>query len=347
MRSSHLTRPALAAVALIGLVGALTGTPVSAAPVPTGQVFAVNPVQSSGNENLTDHKDAATAELAEQYVTVPLTDLDSSGYLRGKWANVRGTTGDLAKISSTGTFVYDRHDDRFEQVMAYYWVTEAQHYLQSLGFGGANGDLRPVNAESQDIRLNQYGVDNSFSWDKKDLLRFGKGGVDDAEDAEVIVHEYGHAVHDAQVPGFGSSEEAGSIGEAFGDYLSVSVGLWASTQNGWVPKTSAACVADWDSVSYTSTVPHCLRRVDGNKTIADVEGEVHADGEIWSRALWDIRTALGDFKATRIIINAQFSFKADTTFAAAAATTVKTARDMYGPAAATSVTNAFQARDIL
>ena len=143
--------------------------------------------------------------------------------------------------------------------------------------------------------------------------------MDDAEDAEVIVHEYGHAVHDAQVPGFGSSEEAGSIGEAFGDYLAVSVGLWAAAQNGWAVQTPPACVADWDSVSYTSTVPHCLRRVDGTKTVADVEGEVHADGEIWSRALWDIRTALGDTVANRIIINAQFSFKADTSFAAAAA----------------------------
>ncbi len=27
-----------------------------------------------------------------------------------------------------------------------------------------------MNAESQDVRINQYGVDNSFSWDKKDLL---------------------------------------------------------------------------------------------------------------------------------------------------------------------------------
>jgi len=232
--------------------------------------------------------------------------------------------------------------------MAYYWVTEAQHYLQSLGFGGANGDLRPVNAESQDIRLNQYGVDNSFSWDKKDLLRFGKGGVDDAEDAEVIVHEYGHAVHDSQVPGFGSSEEAGSIGEAFGDYLSVSVGLWASAQNGWVPKTPPACVADWDSISYTSEVPHCLRRLDaGLHYPADKTGEVHHDGTIWSQALWDIRTALGDTEANRIIINAQFSFKADTSFAAAATTTVNTAKSMYGQPAADAVTAAFHARGIL
>jgi len=67
--------------------------------------------------------------------------------------------------------------------------------------------------------INQWGVDNSYSWDKKDLLRFGKGGVDDAEDAEVILHEYGHAMMDSQmIPfGFGTSVEALSIGEGFAD----------------------------------------------------------------------------------------------------------------------------------
>ena len=49
----------------------------------------------------------------------------------------------------------------------------------------------------------------------------------------MIVHEYGHAVHAAQVPGFGTSEEAGSIGEAFGDYLACRVGLAADKQYGW------------------------------------------------------------------------------------------------------------------
>ena len=38
--------------------------------------------------------------------------------------------------------------------MAYYWVTQAQLYIQRLGFGSTR---RPVNAESQDIRINQYG----------------------------------------------------------------------------------------------------------------------------------------------------------------------------------------------
>jgi hypothetical protein len=68
------------------------------------------------------------------------------------------------------------------------------------------------------------------------------GGVDDAEDAEVIVHEYGHSVQDRQVTGFGTSLEAGSIGEGFSDYLAVEVTSWRS---GAPTKAPEACVADW------------------------------------------------------------------------------------------------------
>ncbi|MFD0435108.1 M4 family metallopeptidase, partial [Streptomyces chartreusis] len=106
-----------------------------------------------------------------------------------------------------------------------------------------------------------------------------------------------------------------------------------------------ACVADWDSVTY-SNAPHCLRRIDSDKTYADRIGEVHADGEIWSRALLDIRTALGPRIADRIIVNAQFGFSPDTSFTAAAQTTVATAQKMYGKGAANAVRAAFQARAI-
>src|SRR6185437_6140075 len=100
----------------------------------------------------------------------------------------------------------------------------------------------------------------------------------------------------------------------------VAVSSWAT---GTPTKTPEACVADWDSTSYTSTVPHCLRRLDGSKHYPeDIVGEVHADGEIWSRALWDIRQALGPDKATTLIVDAQFDFTVDTTFAAAATATV-------------------------
>ena len=87
--------------------------------------------------------------------------------------------------------------------------------------------------------------------------------------------------HDDQVPGFGTSLEAGSIGEAFGDYLAVTVGdavtgapaaATAAVRGGLGrddlhPPGRTACGA------WTPT-KHCLE---------DVVGEVHADGEIEPR----------------------------------------------------------------
>ncbi len=333
----------VAAAAALILTGAVTTAAVAAKPpssgtTGTGQVFFPNPVATSGNQGLTDQKDAEYAALTAEYETVELSNLDGSGYLRGDWANIRSETGNPA-YSATNTFVYSRDDDRFEQVMAYYWITEAQKYIQSLGFGST---YTSVNAESQDLRINQWGLDNSFSWDKHDLIRLGKGGVDDAEDAEVILHEYGHAIHDSQVAGFGTSLEAGSIGEGFGDYWAVTVANVVSGNTYDLP-----CVADWDAISYTSA-PHCLRRVDRNLTYpADLTGSVHRNGQIWSRALWDIRNALGTATADKIILLAQFDFAPDTTFEAAAEATVDVALDEFGVPAAAAVQAAFEARGIL
>jgi Zn-dependent metalloprotease len=158
----------------------------------------------------------------------------------------------------------------------------------------------------------------------------------------VIVHEYGHSVQDAQVAGFGTTADSGAIGEGFSDYLAVTVSAAVA------PTPDPACVADWDSTSYTTTVPHCLRRVDGTKHYPEdlrTPREVHADGEIWSGALWDIRQALGARLADTIIIRAQFDFTADTTMPAAAAHTIATA-GLYGRAAQKAVTAAFAARGL-
>jgi zinc metalloprotease ZmpB len=306
----------------------------------TGRVFLPNPVAELQNQSLTDQKDADYAALQPAYHNVRLTNLDGSGYLRGDWVNVVSETGNPA-FSPSNTFVYNRHQDEFEQVMAYYWLTQAQLYIRSLGFR-TGGRFRPINEESQDVRINQWGQDNSFETDHpKDELRFGKGGVDDAEDAEVILHEYGHAMHVSQSPIFYSSVEAGSIGEGFADYWAVTVSDVVS------PTPDEPCVADWDSVSYTSTVPHCLRRVDTNLHYPeDLNGRVHHDGQIWSRALWDIRNALGHTVADTIILQAQFDFPG-TTMPDLAQRTVNTARTLYGNSTANTVKAAFVARGIL
>jgi hypothetical protein len=128
----------------------------------------------------------------------------------------------------------------------------------------------------------------------------------------VVLHEYGHAVHFAQGFSF-STDEAGAISEGFGDYLAVTVSEAVRARLGRSASSDPACVADWDAFSYTSTEPHCLRRVDLDLNYPeDLRGEVHADGRIWSRALWDLRGALGARIADAVVLEGQFGFDGGT-----------------------------------
>jgi hypothetical protein len=343
MRSRFLIAAAVLAAAVVAVAVAGAGQTVNGGSTGSALVFVPNPVQSLGDESLTDQKDSDGAVPAAAYHAVTLTNLDGSGYLRGDYADVYSSTGKLA-YSPSNTFAYTRSQDQFEQVMAYYWITQAQRYVQSLGFGTT---LPAINDEPQNVRIDQLGADNSFeTTHPKDELRFGKGGVDDAEDGEVILHEYGHALHAAQNFNFGP-EENGAISEGFGDYWAVTVSDVVSKSLGVPEQEPLPCVADWDSTSYTSGPVHCLRRVDTNLHYpADLNGEVHHDGQIWSRALWDIRNALGPTKADTIILQGTNGYTG-TTMPDLANRTVAAAQALYGSAAANAVHTAFANRGIL
>ena len=108
------------------LVGAaFAAKPGSGSSTGVGSVFVSNPVQNLGDESLADQNDADAAVPAAAYHDVTLTNLDGSGFISGDWATVVSETGSPA-YSPTNTFRYTRHADEFEQVMAYYWVTQAQ-----------------------------------------------------------------------------------------------------------------------------------------------------------------------------------------------------------------------------
>ena len=143
-------------------------------------------------------------------------------------------------------------------------------------------------------------------------IAFGTGGVDDAEDGEVIVHEYGHAIQDNQVPGFGETPQGGAMGEGFSDYLA------AAMSKTFAPRASHdACLAEWDTVVFDLVGdPPCLRRVDRDITFAQaVAGQgcstpdefIYCGGEAWSGALWDIRAAVGEAIADRKVIESHDS----------------------------------------
>ncbi len=184
-----------------------------------------------------------------------------------------------------------RAHDEFEAGMAYFHIDRVQDYLQGVGVLNANNRRTRVD-------VNFIAEDNSFYLPDTDSIVFGEGGVDDAEDGEVIVHEYGHAIQDNQVPGFGETPQGGAMGEGFSDYLAAAIATEFAQRDGY-----DACIAEWD-YSFIELVddPPCLRRVDRNITFAQAQagqgcsdpGEfIYCGGEAWSGALWDIRTQLG------------------------------------------------------
>jgi hypothetical protein len=159
----------------------------------------------------------------------------------------------------------------------------------------------------------------------------------------VILHEYGHAIQDAEVPGWGVTEEGGAMGEGFGDYWAGDQTYDATVAAGADP----ACIADWDSMSY-SPPPACLRRLDGTKHYPeDMEFEVHADGEMWSATLWQIRLAVGQAVADRDILESHFLLSPTADFADGANALIEADRALYGGAHVDVIRGAMHARGFI
>ena len=308
-----------------------------------GRVFLVNAVVATHDNSLRDNKDAelptaySVGGTASAYRSVTLWRLDDSGYLVGQWASSAKTLKPVQ--SSTRSFLFNRTWDGFSETMGYYYIDYAQNHIVN------NLQIKTANNRQQVFSVNRYKQDNSYYAPGTKEITYGTGGVDDAEDAEVVWHEYGHAIQDNQVPGFGSTLEAGAMGEGFGDYLAGSLG--GQLSGGF----QDLCLMEWDATAYMGvlpapTAPSCLRRLDSNKVYPyNLVGEVHDDGEIWSAALWQIRGALGYLKADQLIIQHHFLLARDSSFNTAANALVIAAQSLrFNPKDVSSIIAILKAR---
>lgn len=312
----------------------------------TASLFVPNPVVTNGGlGTLRDNGDADSPELTALRRPVQLPRLsDATTCLVGQWVHAvigaaSSTPGDVCSGSRDWTSV-TRSDDRFEALMAYFHVDRAQSYIQALGFTNAMNRQLQVNADGTilDAPLTEQGQDNSYYDSLTRDITLGTGYVDDGEDGETILHEYGHAIQDDQVPGFGTSDDSGAMGEGFGDYFASAMSATFDSKPGF-----DACFDEWDAYgtlsqgdSRPTANPPCLRRVDYNlrpgQTSPDCPrpANVHCRGEIWSGALWAVRSAIGAQAADRLVIQAQFGLPAEATFDQASRSLVAADRALYG-----------------
>ncbi len=278
-----------------------------------GRVFDPNPVVALKNQNLADQDDARDAVPLAAYSDVVLLGLDGSGFLDGTFVSTALTPNRANQPSLE--FFYFRDDPRFEEVMVYYHVDAALRYLRGLGFRFVDDWQVPVHAHDSD-------EDNSYYDTTEKSLLFGDGLVDDAEDAEVIVHELGHAIQDRQVEGFGPSNahEAQAIGEGYCDFLAGA--YFAPVSDGF----GDTVMFEWDFSPFIEAA----RRLDTDKRYPeDLSGSIHRDGEIWSAALWEILGELGRDETVRLVTESQFLYSIDVGFSEAAAALLATDRALH------------------
>ncbi len=240
----------------------------------TGLVFDPDPITSTQDSTLEDHNDAAEAIPEDAYSEVDLLSIsqddDNLIVLTGPFVDTSPT--DRRARLEEPNFRFDREDDRFEEVMAYYHIDRQARYIRELGFE----DLPPT---PQSVNVNGIADDVSFFSPGTGIITFGSGGVDDAEDADVILHEYSHALLHQIHPRWRGGD-TGLLTEGLCDYLA---GDWSLfTESEFQPFH----VYNWDGHNefWDGRILNANYRYP-----IDADRERHDAGQLWSSLLTEIR----------------------------------------------------------
>ena len=289
-------------------------------------VFMPNAVVARGSRaGLADDDDDDSALLTSLRTPVTLERLIAgTRCLKGRWVHATLPSGEVCKPNADFSAV-TRANNYFEALMAYVHVDRARAYLESLGFTGLLD--RPM----QMLANGTPDDDAYYDTDDKSIT-LGTGGVDDGEDGDVIVHEYGHAVQDAQVRDFGESPQGAAMGEGFSDYLQAALDAQRAPNATFNP-----CVAEWDAIDNEDPAPvQCLTRTDTNFTAREggpgtkCDTEPHCAGTAWSGALWRIRGLIGGPTADRLVVQSHYSLTKTADFVDGSIALIVNDRALYG-----------------
>ncbi|MCX7835047.1 MAG: T9SS type A sorting domain-containing protein [bacterium] len=305
----------------------------------TGLVFNPDPLtsaQQSYGGNWRDNNDADNNELNGQRVTRSLRNItfQSNSYsLVGPFVQlIDFEPPTVAPVTATipDGFQFTRSQQGFEDVMVYAHIDSCQRYIQALGF---------MNIQNLSIGVDPHGLsgaDNSHFLPSTNRLAFGEGGVDDAEDVDVLWHEYGHAIQYSQVNNWGGGE-SGSLGEGFGDY-------WAGSYSANVSNFRREWVFNWDGHN-----EYWNGRILNTNAIypSGMGSSIHTNGQIWSRALMDIWDSCGRTVTDRIVLQGQFAVGYGVTYPTLANAILNADVLLYQGQHLNQIFTAFQNRGIL
>ncbi|MCB9246459.1 MAG: hypothetical protein H6606_08515 [Flavobacteriales bacterium] len=263
-----------------------------------GRIFLANPLNSANvsygapyaDNNDADHP-VLDAEL--KWGTMPAYYSKDTFYFRTKRYIMAELSPPVTAIIKgiSDTFDFTRSQDWFEDVNAWYHINAFSAYLDSLGFGAQLPDSLEIDAHAFN------GDDRSaFTYNMRPhRLEFGTGGVDDAEDGEVVVHEFGHAISVASAPNTINGIDRKAMEEGNADYWCKSYSREFETGD-----LNTSKVFSWDGHN---------EFWEGVKTDVKLIYPIHItnntrnDRALWSSPLLCMKEAIGKTPADKLVMS--------------------------------------------
>jgi hypothetical protein len=267
------------------------------------KVFYPDPLTSAqkeyGNNGLYRNYNGAdaaelTAELKDKFVS--LTYENDSFHARSAYAVMRDLESPVQTVfgGSNPNFNFTRSNSKFRELNTLFHIENLRNYLTQIGlpFIGLNPILvDPTAYSGQDQSRFSYSLDEP-------ALFFGTGGVPDAEDADVIIHEYTHYLNYFVAPNTVNGNERLAVEEANCDFMACSYSKAISNYN-W------RRIFNWDGFN------EYWGGRDGNSNATypkDVSSDFYRTSLIWSSMLNDISEDIGRDVLTKLLFQSVYSY---------------------------------------
>jgi hypothetical protein len=273
-----------------------------------GQVFMPNPLISAGvpygyNNCYLHGNGANNTCLQSQLQQVTLNDIffENGVYrLEGPYCFIADMEPPGYSLWQTHpNFLYSRPSPHFDAVMCYYYVDLSARRILELDYNLPNG-LRSLKVDPHGV----FGERNAVYRNSGNYLAFGSSNqgqlnfVNAAQDADVILHEYGHAMqYNLGSGNISTTVENRSVKEGSSDY-------WATSYKRSLYPNNWSEFALW----FQMTDP--CRRTDLNWVYPTDYDPVqwHNGGQIWSSALMKIWGDLGGDTTDQLFLETHFSW---------------------------------------
>jgi hypothetical protein len=231
--------------------------------------------------------------------------------------------------ANQANFHYNRNQDQFEDVNAFYHLSLFQNYINALGYNLPGIQLK--------VDAHGYNIDQSSYSGRFLNLRFGDGGVDDAEDADVIIHEFFHAVIDGASAFFSGSLERKTLDEALCDFIAHShsksqspnqvdkIFNWDGHNRYW-PGRSAVSQKNYNDLNFNGIYDHT---------------------DLMVSCLRELETDIGRDQTNALVLESIYSLTSNTTFRQFAYTMLLSDTLLHSAVNTHAIHRAFKRRQVL